>query len=56
MEKTGGLAMAVIGFAMIIYNAYGYLSGAYDPASAISIMGIVFVAIGMAIAKKAGKK
>lgn len=47
--------MALAGFAMIFYNAYGYLSGQYDVSSAFGIMGLVFAAIGVKIAKKEGK-
>jgi len=52
-QAMGAYAMALIGFAMILYNAYGYLSGQYDGAPAFTVMGLVFVAIGMANARKA---
>jgi len=55
-QAISSYAMAVIGFAMLVYNAYGYLSGQYDGAPAFTVMGLVFVSIGMAIAKKAKKK
>ena len=52
-RTMNGYAMALVGFAMLLYNAYGYLSGQHDGAPAFSIMGLVFVAVGMGIAKKA---
>ena len=55
-QEIGSYAMALIGFCMLLYNAYGYLSGQYDGAPAFTVLGLVFIAVGMANAKKARKK
>lgn len=54
MDKMAqGYAMAAVGFLLLVYGAYGYLSGQYDVSPAITVFGLVAVSIGMATAKKA---
>lgn len=45
-QKISGYIMATIGLVMILVNAVGYVFHIFNPPSAISVLGIVFVAIG----------
>ncbi|MFH1248991.1 MAG: hypothetical protein V1660_02475 [archaeon] len=52
-QKISGYVMALVGFALILMNAISYVFDLDMKSSALSIIGIVFVAIGMRIIKKA---
>jgi hypothetical protein len=50
-KQISGIIMAVIGFCGIIFSAMNYILGWDLNTAAISIMGLVFVAIGMPMAR-----
>jgi hypothetical protein len=52
-KKIQGFAMAVIGFIMILMNALDYVFGWDYFSSSIGAIGLVFVAVGMGLARKA---
>lgn len=47
--------MAVIGFIMVLVNAIGYILDLNVRTPSLTILGLVFVVIGMKIAKKSNK-
>ena len=47
-----GYVMAIIGFLLILYNALNYIFGWNAGSTPLSVMGIVFVVVGMGIVKK----
>ena len=62
MEKNNkksfisGYVMAIIGFLLILYNALNYIFGWNAGSTPLSVIGIVFVAVGMRIVKKSRQK
>ena len=44
--------MLVIGFVILLFNAIGYIFDFYIKNPALTVMGLVFVTIGMKIARK----
>jgi hypothetical protein len=50
-KKIRGYIMAGIGFVMILVNALDYIFGWNYISSAIGIIGLIFVAIGMKLSK-----
>ncbi|MCX6764702.1 MAG: hypothetical protein NTU58_03340 [Candidatus Nealsonbacteria bacterium] len=54
-NKISGYIMTIIGFAMILTNAIGYIFRLDIKSSAFGVMGIVFVLIGLKIARKEQK-
>ena len=51
-QKISGYIMAVIGFLMLVVNAIGYLFNLDIKHPALTVMGLVFVVIGMGIVRK----
>jgi len=51
-EKIRGMTMATIGFLMLLLNALAYIFGWELKSSALTIMGLVFVVIGLGIARR----
>lgn len=51
-----GYIMAIIGFLLILYNALNYIFGWNAGSTPLSVIGIVFVVVGMGIVKKSRKK
>ena len=51
-----GYIMAIIGFLLILYNALNYIFGWNEGSTPLSVIGIVFVAVGMGIVKKSSLK
>jgi hypothetical protein len=51
-KKIRGYIMAGIGFVMILVNALDYIFGWNYISSAIGIIGLIFVAIGMKLSKQ----
>ena len=49
--KARGQVMALIGGIILIYNGTGYISGLFQGRSALTILGLVFVVIGMKMAR-----
>ncbi|MFH0961777.1 MAG: hypothetical protein V1820_03780 [archaeon] len=49
---TKGFTMALVGFAMILYSAGNYLFRTGNQSPAIGTIGLVSVAVGMAIEKR----
>lgn len=61
MEKNkkgiiSGYIMAIIGFLLILYNALNYIFGWNAGSTPLSVIGIVFVVVGMGIVKKSRQK
>jgi len=54
-KKVSGRIMVVVGFIMILINAIGYIFHLDITSAPLTIMGLVFVAIGMKIARKPSK-
>jgi hypothetical protein len=52
MKRISGYLMAVTGFILLIINAIGYIFGLDFKSSALTILGLVFVVIGMGIERK----
>lgn len=50
--KTKGLIMATIGLLMLLWNAASYLFDLGMKHTAFTVLGLVFVVIGMKMAKK----
>jgi len=50
-QKISGYIMAIIGFIMLIVNAAGYVFNLDIKSPALTIMGLVFVVIGMKIVR-----
>jgi protein-S-isoprenylcysteine O-methyltransferase Ste14 len=51
-KKNQGLIMTVIGFVLLFFNAIGYIMGWENRSSALVILGLIFVVIGL---KQAGR-
>jgi len=51
-KKVQGLIMAIVGFIMILINAVGYIFNLEVKSSALTILGIIFVVIGMKMQKE----
>lgn len=49
--KTRGRVMALIGAIILFINGIGYVSGLYQGQPALTILGLVFVVIGMKMAR-----
>ena len=45
-NKGRGLVMVLAGFSILIYSAAGYISGRFEALPALTILGLIFVAIG----------
>lgn len=54
-QRSSGQAMAMIGFAMILVNAYGYLFDGFMKHPAYTILGLIFMVIGLKMARKNNK-
>lgn len=54
-QKIFGYIMAVTGFLMLLNNAIGYIFHLDSKAPALTIMGLVFVVIGMGYVRKSSK-
>lgn len=46
-KKTRGLVMAIVGFVILIYNAVAYITGIFDGLPAMTIFGLISVAVGL---------
>jgi hypothetical protein len=55
-QKVSGYIMAGIGFVMLLVNASGYLFHLDVKSPALTVMGLVFVVVGMKKAKQDNKK
>lgn len=55
-KKISGYIMAIIGFIMLLINAIGYIFNLDIKHPALTVMGIVFVIVGMGIVKKSKQK
>lgn len=51
-NQLQGYAMAIIGLLLLLYNALSYIFGWESRNSALTILGLVFVVIGMKRARK----
>jgi hypothetical protein len=51
-QKISGYIMAIIGFLMLVVNAVGYIFNLDIKNPALTVMGIVFVVIGMGMVRK----
>jgi hypothetical protein len=51
-NKISGYVMAAVGSAMILANAIGYIFNLDITSSAFSILGIVFLVMGMKLVRK----
>jgi hypothetical protein len=51
-KRLSGIIMFCIGFVMILISALGYLFNWDTKSPALTIMGLVFVAIGLQMARK----
>lgn len=51
-QKVSGLIMVIVGFIMLILNAIGYLFEAGIKSSAFTVIGLVFVLIGLKTIRK----
>jgi len=51
-QQIPGYVMAIIGFAMILVNAFSYILKWENTSPTIFIMGLVFVTIGMQTVRK----
>lgn len=45
-KKTRGLVMAIVGAAILIYNAVAYITGIFHGLPALTIFGLISVAVG----------
>lgn len=54
-QKFSGYLMAVIGLAMLLINALSYIFDGNIKSPAFTIMGLVFVVIGLKLANKLPK-
>ena len=55
-QKISGYFMAIVGFIMLLINAIGYIFNLDIKHPALTVMGIVFVVIGMGRVRKDKKK
>lgn len=46
-KKTRGLVMAIVGFVILIYNAVAYITGVFHGLPALTIFGLISVAVGL---------
>lgn len=51
-QKNSGYVMAGIGFVMLLVNVYGYLSGDGINNPVFTVLGLIFVVIGMKMMRK----
>jgi len=51
-QKIAGLVMVITGFIMLVINAIGYVFNLETRHPALTTLGLIFVAIGMARIKK----
>tara|TARA_Y100000310_G_scaffold319230_1_gene374251 strand:+ start:59 stop:244 length:186 start_codon:yes stop_codon:yes gene_type:complete len=54
-NKTKGKVMVAIGFIMIIFNALGYILAWETDLTIIFILGLVFAAVGLRMARGKGR-
>jgi len=52
-QQLSGYSMAGIGFAMLLINAFSYIFNWDVKSPAFSILGLIFVGIGLNVARKA---
>lgn len=52
MEKISKYIMLIVGFIILLVNAVGYLFDLDIKHPALTIMGLVFVTVGMQVARK----
>lgn len=52
MKKIHGYIMAIVGFIMLLINAIGYIFHFDFKAPVITILGLIFVVVGMTITRK----
>jgi len=45
-KKTRGLVMAIVGVAILIYNAVAYITGSFHGLPALTIFDLISVAVG----------
>jgi uncharacterized membrane protein len=55
-ETLRGYLMAIIGFIMLLINAVGYIFGFDFKSGAFTIIGLVFVTIGLKLAREDKRK
>ncbi|MDK9711551.1 hypothetical protein [Acidaminobacter sp.] len=46
-KKTRGLVMALVGFSILIYNSIAYITGIFHGLPALTIFGLISVAVGL---------
>lgn len=51
-KKNQGYFMAIIGFILLFYNTLGYIFGWENRSTALTILGLIFVVIGLKQARK----
>ncbi|MGY4884892.1 MAG: hypothetical protein ACP5NZ_04915 [Nanobdellota archaeon] len=54
-QKLSGLVMFIIGFIILLVNAAGYIFNLNIKSPSLTVIGLVFVVIGMRIVKNGNK-